>query len=133
MMRHNFADSGCSRPARQRCGSGLRHPTIGIDLTSSNSTAATCAAIVRRSRVPTFGIVNGRREQWLTSRVQGGIENKFAHDETLRFKAIARRNKLFGLWVAAQLGKSGMKPRPMRMRWSWLISRNPELTISSAK
>jgi hypothetical protein len=35
------------------------------------------------------------------------FERKFAHDETLRFKAIARRNKLFGLWVAAQLGKTG--------------------------
>lgn len=35
------------------------------------------------------------------------FERKFAHDQTLRFKAIARRNKLFGLWVAEQLGKSG--------------------------
>src|SRR4051812_21599865 len=37
------------------------------------------------------------------------FERKFAHDETLRFKAIARRNKLFGLWVAGQLGKSGIE------------------------
>jgi hypothetical protein len=35
------------------------------------------------------------------------FENKFAHDEALRFKATARRNKLFGLWVAEQLGKTG--------------------------
>ncbi len=35
------------------------------------------------------------------------FENKFAHDEELRFKATARRNKLFGLWAAEQLGKSG--------------------------
>ncbi|AWM88452.1 DUF1476 domain-containing protein [Microvirga sp. 17 mud 1-3] len=35
------------------------------------------------------------------------FEKKFAHDEELRFKATARRNKLFGLWVAAQLGKTG--------------------------
>lgn len=35
------------------------------------------------------------------------FESKFAHDEALRFKAIARRNKLLGLWVAEQLGKSG--------------------------
>jgi hypothetical protein len=34
-------------------------------------------------------------------------ENKFAHDEELRFKATARRNKLLGLWAAAKLGKSG--------------------------
>lgn len=35
------------------------------------------------------------------------FESKFAHDEALRFKAIARRNKLLGLWAARQLGKSG--------------------------
>lgn len=35
------------------------------------------------------------------------FEKKFAHDEELRFKATARRNKLFGLWVAQLLGKSG--------------------------
>ncbi len=34
-------------------------------------------------------------------------EEKFAHDEALRFKAEARRNKLLGLWVAEQLGLSG--------------------------
>ena len=28
------------------------------------------------------------------------FEKKFAHDEELRFKAMARRNKLFGLWLA---------------------------------
>jgi len=36
-----------------------------------------------------------------------GFEKKFAHDEELQFKAIARRNKLLGLWVAELLGKSG--------------------------
>jgi hypothetical protein len=36
-----------------------------------------------------------------------GFEKKFAHDEELRFKAMARRNKLLGLWAAAMLGKSG--------------------------
>ena len=35
------------------------------------------------------------------------FENKFAHDEALRFKAEARRNKLLGLWAAEKLGKSG--------------------------
>jgi hypothetical protein len=38
---------------------------------------------------------------------QKGFERKFAFDEELRFKATARRNKLFGLWVAEKLGKSG--------------------------
>ena len=35
------------------------------------------------------------------------FERKFAHDEELRFKATARRNKLLGLWAAGRLGKSG--------------------------
>jgi hypothetical protein len=36
-----------------------------------------------------------------------GFEKKFAHDEELRFKAMARRNKLLGLWAAGVLGKTG--------------------------
>ena len=36
-----------------------------------------------------------------------GFEKKFAHDEELKFKAFARRNKLLGLWAAGLLGKSG--------------------------
>ncbi|MBX9738744.1 MAG: DUF1476 domain-containing protein [Beijerinckiaceae bacterium] len=35
------------------------------------------------------------------------FEKKFAHDEELRFKAMARRNKLLGLWAAEKLGKTG--------------------------
>jgi hypothetical protein len=36
-----------------------------------------------------------------------GFEAKFVHDEELRFKATARRNKLLGNWVAGQLGLTG--------------------------
>src|SRR4029079_6097109 len=36
-----------------------------------------------------------------------GFEKKFAHDEELRFKANARRNKLRGLWAAEKLGIAG--------------------------
>jgi hypothetical protein len=36
-----------------------------------------------------------------------GFEKQFAHDEELRFKANARRNKLLGAWAAAQMGVSG--------------------------
>jgi hypothetical protein len=35
------------------------------------------------------------------------FEKKFAHDEELRFRANARRNKLLGLWAAEKLGLSG--------------------------
>jgi hypothetical protein len=36
-----------------------------------------------------------------------GYERKFAHDEELRFRATARRNKLLGLWAAEQMGITG--------------------------
>ena len=36
-----------------------------------------------------------------------GFEKKFAHDEELRFRATARRNKMLGLWAAEKLGLSG--------------------------
>jgi len=36
-----------------------------------------------------------------------GFESKWAHDEDLRFKVMARRNKLLGLWAAAEMGLSG--------------------------
>ncbi|MDE3820145.1 DUF1476 domain-containing protein [Sinorhizobium meliloti] len=38
---------------------------------------------------------------------QEGFEKKFAMDEETKFKAMARRNKLFGLWAAEKLGKAG--------------------------
>ena len=34
------------------------------------------------------------------------FEKKFAHDEALKFKAEARRNKLLGLWAAEKMGKN---------------------------
>jgi hypothetical protein len=34
------------------------------------------------------------------------FENMFAHDEELRFKVLARRNLLVGLWAAGLLGKT---------------------------
>ncbi len=33
-----------------------------------------------------------------------GFERKFAHDEELKFRATARRNKLLGLWAAEKMG-----------------------------
>ena len=38
---------------------------------------------------------------------ESAFENKYAHDEEMQFRAIARRNKLLGLWAAGLLGKSG--------------------------
>ena len=33
-----------------------------------------------------------------------GFEKQFAHDEDLRFKAIARRNRMLGKWAAEKQG-----------------------------
>jgi hypothetical protein len=40
-------------------------------------------------------------------RREEAFEQQFAHDEALRFKATARRNKILGLWAAEKLGMSG--------------------------
>jgi hypothetical protein len=55
-------------------------------------------------RVPPFGkavimTTFDKREE--------GFEQRFAHDEELRFKATARRNKLLGHWAADKLGLQG--------------------------
>ena len=34
-------------------------------------------------------------------------ESRFKHDEELKFKATARRNKLLGLWAAEKMGLTG--------------------------
>jgi len=36
-----------------------------------------------------------------------GLEGAYAHSQEIEFKATVRRNKMLGLWVAEQLGKSG--------------------------
>jgi len=40
-----------------------------------------------------------------------GFEKRHAHDEELRFKSRARRNKLLGLWAAENLGLDGEAAR----------------------
>ena len=37
-----------------------------------------------------------------------GFETQFAHEEEVRFKASARRNRLAGLWAAEKLGLAGV-------------------------
>ena len=36
-----------------------------------------------------------------------GQEAKYAHDQEFEFKAVARRNKILGLWAAAEMGLEG--------------------------
>jgi hypothetical protein len=38
---------------------------------------------------------------------QKGFENKYKHDEELKFKVNARRNRLLGEWAGKQLGLAG--------------------------
>jgi hypothetical protein len=56
-----------------------------------------------------FALFNGKRGEGMTTfdKREEAFEQQFAHDEELRFKATARRNKLLGLWAAEKLGMKG--------------------------
>ncbi len=43
------------------------------------------------------------------------FENKYAHDQEMVFKAVARRNKKLGLWAADLLGKTGAEAESYAM------------------
>ena len=62
-----------------------------------------------------------------------GFEKEFAHDEELKFKAMARRNKLLGRWAAEKLGLRAPTLTPTPRRSSWPTSRKPVTTMSSAR
>lgn len=47
---------------------------------------------------------------WFGKR-EKSFEDKFAHDEQLKFKAMARRNRLLGLWAAELMGLTGEKAK----------------------
>src|SRR3954470_7741386 len=61
----------------------------------ADNDASKRGADITRQRMTTFD----KREE--------GFEKQFAHDEDLKFKALARRNKLLGLWAAEKLGRTG--------------------------
>jgi hypothetical protein len=65
----------------------------------SKNPARTCQSILANSLHEGDMTTFDKREE--------GFEKKFAHDEELRFKANARRNRLLGLWAAERLGLSG--------------------------
>src|SRR4051812_6600224 len=66
-----------------------------LDVRCSICKAQQRATTTKRKPMTTFD----KREE--------GFEKQFAHDEELRFKAMARRNKLLGLWAAEKLGITG--------------------------
>jgi hypothetical protein len=55
--------------------------------------------LVKYSRIKELQKMSGAFEKR-----QKGFESKWAHDEELRFKVFARRNKLLGVWAAGELG-----------------------------
>jgi hypothetical protein len=61
----------------------------------ADNDASKRGADITRQRMTTFD----KREE--------GFEKQFAHDEDLKFKAMARRNKLLGLWAAEKMGLAG--------------------------
>jgi hypothetical protein len=44
-----------------------------------------------------------------------GYESKWAHDAEMRFKVMARRNKLLGLWAAGEMGTEGDRAKEYAM------------------
>ena len=42
--------------------------------------------------------------QWIFSEREQGFEAKYAHDQEAMFRMHARRDHLFGVWAAGQLG-----------------------------
>src|SRR5271155_3694480 len=54
-----------------------------------------------------FRSASGTKGMTSFDKREEAYEQQFAHDEELRFKATARRNKLLGLWAAEKLGMSG--------------------------
>src|SRR3954470_20727008 len=61
----------------------------------ADNDASKQGADITRQRTTTFD----KREE--------GFEKQFAHDEDLKFKAMARRHKLLSLWAAEKMGLAG--------------------------
>ena len=58
----------------------------------------------RRQRFEQFQFSIRAKGMTTFDKREEAFEKQFAHDEELRFKATARRNKLLGLWAAEKLG-----------------------------
>jgi hypothetical protein len=71
------------------------------------------------------------REDGMTTfdKREEAFEQQFAHDEELKFKATARRNKLMGLWAAEKLGLKGAEAENYAKS---IVTANVELGESAA-
>src|SRR6202020_1022864 len=52
-------------------------------------------------------VFQGPRQMTTFDKREEGFEKQFAHDEELKFKATARRDRLLGQWAAEKLGITG--------------------------
>jgi hypothetical protein len=59
------------------------------------------------------------------------FEAKFAHDEELRFKAIAHRDRLFAAWVAEQMGSAAPADYAETLR-EYAFGRKPDALVARA-
>ena len=73
---------------------------------SITTSQSTLVRLRRQAQIWYFGA--GRIEyQDDVEKREEGFEAKFIHDEELRVRALARRNKLLGNWAAGHLGLTG--------------------------
>jgi hypothetical protein len=83
-------------------------PHARLGAVTSRDIALTMDSRYARRRQPMAFDAGSLRDSMTTfDKREEGFEKKFAHDEELRFKATARRNKLLGLWAAEKLGLAG--------------------------
>jgi hypothetical protein len=54
-----------------------------------------------------FDLEDTRPDMTTFDKREEGFEKKFAHDEEMRFKAVARRDSMLGRWAAERLGLTG--------------------------
>ncbi len=79
---------------------GLVVLTISPDYLGTQASYRNVAAVPISAQIGTLIMTTfDKREE--------GFEKQFAHDEELKFRAEARRDKLLGLWAAEKLGWSG--------------------------
>jgi hypothetical protein len=81
----------------------LRNGTGGME----HRVALTLPGRYAKRVTDTFSPRNRENAMTTFDKREEGFEKQFAHDEELRFKANARRNKLLGRWAAEKLGLSG--------------------------
>jgi hypothetical protein len=64
-------------------------------------------SVLANGRCARSGCATSEEAMTTFDKREEGFEKQFAHDQELRFKATARRNKLLGLWAAQKLDLSG--------------------------